>query len=306
MDLLFGCDIASEKFDCFNEDADSSVWSNDKVSIRSFLKSLPVGAIVCMESTGSYGKLLAEAAVAKGFTVYIVSPAKVKRFRESSPSNGKTDKIDARAIHDYVHTYQKRLHPYTPLPKFEAELQKLSRTRDGLVRKATSIRLQLRSLGDSPKEIERTLKGLKDRIERLNKRLAELLATAEDARVLSSITSVKNVVIAAVLPALRTRQFKNKYSLDSFAGMNLKPNESGHFKGKRRISKEGDKHIRKVLYMAALGGTNTKAWGPYYRSLVNDKKLKKIQAINALARKILHTIYGVYRTQTKFKCGATC
>ena len=302
MERILGIDMASGEYVTFNEEGLYETVLNTKGAIRAHLKSLPKGTVLGMESTGGYQKLLADMAFEAGFIVFVVQPAKVKRFRSSAPDlRGKTDRIDARAIHDYVKTYRDRLHPYEPLPKFEAELRKLSRTRDALVRKMTSIRTQLASLGDSPKRIEMTLFGLKKRVAELEVKIAEMLAQAPEAAVLRTIPGVKACVISAVLPALRTKAFKDKYSLDSYAGMDLRPWESGKLKGRRHITKEGDKYIRRAMYMAAMSGVRSKAWSAYYKSLLEDKKLRKIQALNVLARKILHTVFGVYRTQLPFQ-----
>lgn len=300
MDLVFGVDIASENFVSFNEERSFLKVENNAKGIAGYLKSLPEGAILAVESTGGYGKLLADKATAAGFTVYIVQPAKVKKFRESGPDRGKTDKIDARAIHDYLITYKSKLHPYTPMPSFETELRKLARSRDGLVRGKARLSLQMKSLGDSAKDIAVTLKGLTERIAKLDKRIADMLSQSTEAKRLSTICCVKAVVISAVLPALNTIPFKNKYSLDSFFGMDLMPKESGKANSPRRMSKQGDKYGRRALYMAAMSGVNSKVWKPYYAMLINVKKLPRVAALNALARKILHTIFGVYRSGESF------
>ena len=84
-------------------------------------------------------------------------------------------------------------------------------------------------------------------------------------------------------------------------GFTVYPNESGKFKGKRRISHQGDPHLRRAVYMAGLAGTVSKVWKPYYQELIKQKKLAPIAAINALGRKILHTVFGVFRSQTEFE-----
>ena len=300
MDLIYGIDIASESFVVFNNDLGCFDCDNKKKPIAAFLKTLPEGAVLAVEATGGYAKELADMAWAKGFTVYMLQPAKVKSFRKAGPERSKSDKIDAKEIHEYIESFSKRLHPYRPLPAFEAKLRKLARVRDGLARKAASIRVQLRSLGNDPKGIEAVVSGLVRKIVQLTAEIEAMLASAEDAHVLHTIPSVKTCTIAALLPILRSIPFKDKYALDSYVGMDLVMNESGRFRGERRISKQGDKYARKALYMAAMSATISKVWKPYYKRLIEVKKLKKIKALVALARKILHTIYGVYRTQTRF------
>lgn len=295
-----GIDVASEHHVGFREDGQWLKLKNNKTEIKKCLKELPAGSVIGVEATGGYGLLLAEMACKAGFTVFMLVPGRVKNFCKSSPSRGKSDKMDARDITDYIKTFAHRLKPYQPLPEFERKLRTLTRKKEALADKLASVRLQLRSLGDSPKEIEKTLKGLAERIAKLQKEIRAMLETAEDAKVLFTIPCVKDNLAAVLLPALRTIPFKNKYSLDSYAGIDLKPNESGKFKGTRSISHQGDPHIRRAVYLAGFAGTNSKIWKPYYQKLRNEKKLKPVEAINALGRKILHTTYGVYKSQIAF------
>jgi transposase len=301
MDKFVGVDVCKAKLDTFSGDRGWAVVQNEGKAIKCFLKTVPKGSIIALESTGGYGKLLADLAVKAGFTVYLVQPAKVKKFRASSPVRGKTDKIDAEAVHDYLEVHQTKLHPYQQLPALEARLQKLARTRSAIVKKAASLRMQLASLGDNPQSIKNTLAALTKRIDGLNEEIAQILESTEDAKVLLTIPAVKAGFISSLLPALRTIEFESKYSLDSYVGIDLLPDESGKTVRKRRMSKQGDKYARHAVFMAGLSGTTCKVWRPYYESLLNDKKLKKIEAVNVLGRKILHTAYGVYKTQTVFK-----
>lgn len=300
MDLIFGIDIASGEFVAYNEDWGFVICANQRRAIQALLKKLPEGAVVAVEATGGYGKLLADSAVEKGFTVYMLQPVRVRRFRQAGPERSKTDKIDAKEIHGYVRAFSEKLHPYRPLPEFEASLRRLFRVRDGLMGKIASIRVLLSSLGESPKTVEAILKSLVAKTDALLEEIERMLATAEDAKVLRSIVGVGACTTAAVLPILRTVPFKGKSALAKYVGLDLVANESGKFKGRRRISKQGDKRIRKALYTAAMSASRSKAWKPYYTWLVEFKKLKKIAALVALARKILYTAYGVYRTQKAF------
>lgn len=297
---IVGVDVASKELVCYNEQFQWKTVANAKASIAAFLRGLTKDTVVALEATGGYGHLLASMAHKRGHLVYMLMPSKVKDFCKSSPSRGKSDKHDARDIASYVVNFESRLHPYSPLPAFEAKLKKLYRKREAITDHLASLRLMLKALGDSKSQIDSTLKKLKERVEKLSKEINEMLVQADDAQVLFSIPGVKANLIAAVLPALRSIPFKSKYALDSYAGIDLKMNESGKFKGRRYISHEGDSHIRRAVYLAGLSGITCKAWKPYYRNLIDDKKLKPIQAINALGRKMLHTLFGVYKTQTEF------
>lgn len=298
--MVFGIDIASDEFVAYNEGSGFATCANQRRAIQAFLNKLPEGAVLAVEATGGYGKLLADLAVERGFTVYMLQPVRVKRFRQAGPERSKSDKIDAKEIHGYVKTFREKLHPYRPLPEFEARLRRLHRVRDGLMGKIAAMRTLLRSLGENPKAVEEILASVVAKTNALMEEIESMLATAQDAKVLRGIVGVGPCTAAALLPILRTVPFKGKYSLDKYVGLDLVVNESGKFRGRRRISKQGDKRIRKALYLAAMAAASSKTWKPYYLWLIEVKKLQKIAALVALARKILHTIYGVYRTQRAF------
>jgi transposase len=304
MDLYFGIDVSLDELVSGNKDRGVEKTPNRTRDIDGFLGTLPEGAILGIESTGGYGELLANRALKAGFVVYILRPDKIKKFREAGPVRSKTDAIDAVVIRDYLATWIKKLHPYSPLPKLEANIRRLSRTRDRLVQKIADLKKTLRSLGDNLSQTRATLAPLEKRVSKCDQDLADLISQAEDAKVLFTITSVKLVVVAGVLPAIRTIRFKSKYALDSYFGMDQKANDSGRMIGRRHMSKEGDRRARKLLYLAAVSASRSKAFGDYYKMLIEQKKLKRKEALNVLARKILHIIYGVYYSQTPF-CAPT-
>lgn len=295
-----GVDVASKSHVAYSEQGGFAKLANNKREISRFLASLPAGSTIAMESTGGYGLLLAEMACRAGFVVHVLPPGRVRHFCRSSPSRGKTDRIDARDIEAYARAFSGRLKPYQPLPGFERRLRTLVRKKEAIADKLASLRLMLRSLGDSAAEVRATLAGLEKRKRSLEQEIRGMLAQEEDARRLMAIPCVKESLVACVLPALRTIPFEGKYALDSYAGIDLKANESGRFKGRRRISHQGDAHLRRAVYLAGLSGASSKLWRPYYRRLTEEKRLKPVQAVNALGRKILHTVYGVYTSQKPF------
>jgi len=230
----------------------------------------------------------------------MLQPSRVKDYCKSSPSRGKSDPNDARDIASYLAAFKDRLHPWNPMPAFEDKLRKLYRKREGLADHLASLRKLLHALGDTPFQVNQTLKKLDERVAKLTEQIQAMLEQVEDTKFLASIPAVKTNLIAACLPALRTIPFKDKYAFDSYAGIDLKMNESGKFKGRRHMSHQGDPHIRRAVFMSGLTGTTCKVWKPYYDMLLKEKKLAKVEAITVLGRKILHTVFGVYQTKTMF------
>ena len=67
-----------------------------------------------------------------------------------------------------------------------------------------------------------------------------------------------------------------------------------------RISKRGNAHLRRTLYMPALVAARHEPHiRPFYEQLVAAGK-KPLQALVAMMRKLLHAIYGMLRTNTDF------
>ena len=68
-----------------------------------------------------------------------------------------------------------------------------------------------------------------------------------------------------------------------------------------RLSRAGNRHLRSALYMPALAALR---WEPhlrgFYEHLVNRGKRKK-QALLAVARKLLHAIYGMFRNDCSYQ-----
>ena len=67
-----------------------------------------------------------------------------------------------------------------------------------------------------------------------------------------------------------------------------------------RMSRAGNRYLRRALYMPALVAVrldpHLKA---FYETLLSRRKAK-LQAIIAVARKLLHAIYGMLRSETRY------
>jgi transposase len=85
------------------------------------------------------------------------------------------------------------------------------------------------------------------------------------------------------------------------SGLDPAHEESGVSVKKRpHISRQGNRHLRKALFMPALTAArfdpHLKA---FYQALLARRKTK-LQALTAVARKMLHAIYGIFKTDTPY------
>jgi transposase len=88
----------------------------------------------------------------------------------------------------------------------------------------------------------------------------------------------------------------------AYAGLDPRIFESGSSVAKKpRISKAGNKYIRQALYMPALVATRFEPnIRGYYAHLIEDNGLKKVQAVCAVMRKLLHAIHGMLKANKEF------
>jgi transposase len=296
---FYGVDVSKDTLDIACDGKVIRI-ENDNKSIRLFLKSVPGGSVVAMESTNKYHLVMADACYAAGLTVYVVNPRMTHHYREALNMRGHTDKLDAKTISSYIRHHHKELRLYVPKSGDQRRLQSLIRRRAKLV----FVKVQLRQSIQDIKELKSDLAAVLKRIDSMIVRIDVLIdrqleGNAGRAR-LATITSVGPVVSAALVADLDAGQFSSADAFVAFYGLDPVPNDSGKSKGKRRISKKGHRLGRSLLYVAALSAASSKAWKPVYEHIL-AKGLSRVQALVCLARKIARTAWAIYNHKTEFQ-----
>ena len=190
------------------------------------------------------------------------------------------------------------LRPFRPTAEPYRTLLRLARARSAIVGKAASLKLCLEAVGEDPAP---PLEGLREAVARLDGRIDGILAGEPAAALMRTVPGVGRATVAALLPALATKGFASKDAFVAYCGLDLKVADSGAKKGRRRISKNGDPHMRRALYMAAMSASRTAAWRPLY--LRYRERLPGVAALNALARSVARTLYGMHKSSQPFDPG---
>jgi transposase len=154
---------------------------------------------------------------------------------------------------------------------------------------------------------------MKTRINLLNKQVTQIkeeinILVNGDKEVKKSIEIISSIqgvgTLTAVTALAETNGFeliRNKRQLTSYAGFDVKEKLSGtSVKGKPRISKKGNRHLRKAMYMPALAAIRYDGrFKALFTRLVSKHGIKMKAAV-AVQRKLLEMIYMVYKTNTAF------
>ena len=68
-----------------------------------------------------------------------------------------------------------------------------------------------------------------------------------------------------------------------------------------RISRAGNRRLRAALYMSALSASRyDRHLGAFYQALPAGTASFGLQALMAVARKLLHAIYGIFKSGTHY------
>jgi transposase len=141
--------------------------ANERRPIVEWLRTLPRGSRIGVESTGAYHELLAELAHKAGMQVFIINARALRRYAQGIGRRGKTDRIDAEVIAGFVANEHAKLHPYVPASKEQRRLTRLIKRRATVV----GIKAALAQSFSGMRGLEREVAAAKRALDRLIARL---------------------------------------------------------------------------------------------------------------------------------------
>ncbi len=278
------------------------------VQLSTWLSKLGVSqAHICVEATGTYSDAIALWGHEHGHQVSVLNPARVAAFRKAEGHLSKTDAQDAALLVRYCE--QKRPAAWTPTPAEVLKLQGLVQRLDDLEQMRQQERNRLENSRWSPEvreQIEESIARLDEQIKQIKQWLKEHLKESDELKKvvdhLDSIVGVGHLSAARLVSGLREiTRFERVEQVVSFAGLDPCEHQSGSsVHAETSISKNGSAQFRKWLYMCALV---SKRWDPDMKQWANELQAKgkaKKHVIVAVMRKLLHIVYGVWKSGTDY------
>lgn len=263
-----------------------------------------------MEATGVYYEHLAYYLFDKEETVHVLLPNKVKKFAESLNIKSKTDKIDSKILGQMG--AERVLEKWELSSKIYRHLRTLCRERQQLIKGRTIIKNQLHAEEHTGDPIKTTIKRMKSRIKYLDKQISSIERELETivskdeyvAEKVRKITTTPGLAFKTVVTIIAETQgfsnITNIRQLSSFAGYDISIKESGKWKGKARISKKGNSHIRQAMYMPSLSSIqHSETYKTFYERLNETKQCGLISG-TAVQRKLLGLIYTLWKNDTEY------
>lgn len=264
-----------------------------------------------MEATGVYHESLAYFLEGKGLEVSIVLPNKISNYLKTLEGKTITDKTASEGIARFG--LERKVDSWKRPAEIFRKLKQITRERDQLVVERTLVKNQLHAEETEAYPGKESIARMKARIELLDKQIVQIKeemnaflkqdkAVNESVKLITSIPGVG--ILTAVTVLAETNGFeliRNKRQLASYAGFDVKEKQSGtSVKGKPRISKKGNRHLRKAMHMPALAAIrNDGSFKALFTRLVSRHGIKMKAAV-AVQRKLLEMIYTMYKTNTVF------
>lgn len=262
-----------------------------------------------MEATGVYHQKFAYYLSDNKQEVSIVLPNKISNYIRTLELKTITDKSCSQAIAQFG--LERRLDLWSKPKIVYKELQQLTRERDQIVQERSIIKNQIHAENAEALPNERSMERMQARIRFLNSQEKEIKEDINSIvsenldlkQIIDRVTTIPGVgELTAVIVLGETNGFeliRNKSQLSSYAGLDVKEKQSGtSVKGKPRISKKGNRNLRKSMHLPALTAVK---WDDNFREIyarLISKHGIKMKALVAIQRKILELIYILFKNET--------
>ncbi len=276
------------------------------------LSKTEISLWVVMEATGVYYESIAFYLKSQAYQVSVVLPNKSKSYMQSLNIKTKTDAVEARALAQMG--LERKMKAWRGFSGIMLKIKRLSRERESIQEHIVATSNQLHAHKHEHEPEKKTLQRAQQHLKFLHKQVTEVDRQIEQTlqqdpelkAKIDNVCTIKGVgLLTAVIVISETNGFdlmENKAQLVSYAGYDVVERQSGSsIKGKTRISKKGNSHIRRALHYPALAAARyePKLKDLYQRIVERNPKAKMVGLV-AVQRKLLVLIYTLYKKNTTY------
>ena len=264
-----------------------------------------------MEATGVYHQKFAYYLEENKCDVSIVLPNKISNYIRTLELKTITDKSCSQAIAQFG--LERKLENWKKPNNVYREFQQLTRERDQIVQERSILKNQIHAEKVEAVSNSKSLERMELRIQFLNKQekeikidITEIINKNPDIeKVIKRLMTIPGIgELTAVIVLAETNGFeliRNKAQLASYAGLDVREKQSGtSIKGKPRISKKGNRNLRKSVHLPSLSAVK---WDDNFREIyarLVSKHGIKMKALVAIQRKLLELMYILFKNETVY------
>ncbi len=296
----------------------SRKFTNNIVGFKEFVKWVnkhkapTVQVRVTLEATGVYYEQLVHFLNNKtDFHISVLLPNKTSAYFKSLNIKSKTDEIDAKVLGQMG--IERNLKAWQPISKQMRTLRQLTRFKTSLQETKTMVSNRLHAKDCSYQPCKQIVKQLKKQIRLFNRQIEETEHLIEELvqadsvlkERIDNVCKAKGFKTASVASIVAETDgfvlFTSRSQVVSYAGYDIVQHQSGtSINGKTRISKKGNRYIRKALFFPAM---TLARFEPQFKRLydrVYDRTKIKMKAQVAVQRKALVLIYTLFKNNEPY------
>ena len=298
--ITLGVDVAKDQLviHCWNSHEEWTI-DNQPAAIRQWLERFSEPLRLALEPTSHYHLVIVEEALKQGAMVYLVNARQLAHYRHAVSVRNKTDAEDAYLLARYLQHEAGQLRPFQPQDRKAQRLWGLITRRATVVQSCQRLQQSMREAGVSIRALLNQFQQLLLRLDRQIQHLVRALGWWPDYQRCLSIPGIGPANAAALVATYHRGAFSGSDAFVAYLGLDIHLRESGRFKGKSKLSKQGEPELRRLLYCASSPACTLERFANYRQRML-DKGLTKIAARVALSRKLARIAFTLMNRQESF------
>ncbi len=306
---MLGIDISKGDLVCTLLNGQTTTWEwtvpNTSDGVRQLLMATDASIPWVLEPTGPYSRAVVTTAQQAGRDVFLAEPKRAKAFLRATSPRAKTDRVDSLGLAQYAQAVT--LLPFPQKSETVEHIEQLLAARKGIGQSLTRLTQQRDNLPYARKALEPAITELRAQRDEIDRQLKAVGQSCQDladvTRRLLAVPGIGPVTAHAVAICLTTRIFRHPDQFVAYIGLDVQVRDSGRRQGTRRLSKQGDAELRRLLYLAAMANRRqSDPENPFKQQ--NERELAKGQtttgALCAVARKLARTCWSLHRHGTEY------
>lgn len=302
---IIGIDVSHLTFDVWSSTNGHATFENNQKGFKSLLKTLSSDSHCVMEATGCYYQQLAKHLFTHGIKVTVLNPVVGKRFIQMNLQHNKSDKIDAKMLCLYgerhsLEEWQPEAEEFETCKLISGALSLYFKQQTSLKNKLHSLKSRGMDKGGLVRSIKRQLKHVKAEIEYLEEELENLVKHVDQEQLtnLRSIPGIgKKAAVILIVFSGGLHRFENAKQLSAYFGLAPTERTSGtSVRGRSRISKRGNPHVRTQLFLSSFSACIHNAQCKALYDRIVDKGKSKKLALIAVSNKLLSQVLAISKS----------
>ena len=305
-----GIDISKSTLDVYNGKKSYKFENNENgfKEILALVKDIK-NVVFIFEPTGVYSYAITEFCSKKSINIVLVGPRESRNFAQSLKVRSKTDKIDAKVLYKYQSQVEPNMVKVPVINREVMKIQDMLNVYEGILSSKQKLKNQIESVSDSSKDLLRTInrivKSLEDEALKIFNKIEILLLKDDNTK--KSYEAISTIPAIGQKSALYLTLFFLKYPLanakamTALVGLDPVMRDSGLFRGKQRISKQGGQRLRDMLFFPTLCAIqHNDRIKVLYDRLVSNGKTRKL-AVVASMKKLILMAFSLFKSRKIYK-----